>query len=82
MTTTIKTFSKMLYAFVLFAGLIMTSCETADPVDDSKDPENSENTETPDNIIVFADEVVKSANALGEKAYIIGCVTDSEGVEL
>lgn len=61
MTTTIKTFSKMLYAFVLFAGLIMTSCETADPVDDSKDPENSENTETPDNIIVFADEVVKKS---------------------
>ena len=30
----------------------------------------------------IADEVVKSANALGEKAYIIGCVTDSEGVEL
>ena len=51
MTTTIKTFSKMLYAFVLFAGLIMTSCETADPVDDSKDP----------NIIVFADEVVKKS---------------------
>lgn len=61
MTTTIKTFSKMLYAFVLFAGLIMTSCETADPVDDSKNPENSENTETPDNIIVFADEVVKKS---------------------
>lgn len=59
MTTTIKTFSKMLSAFVLCAGLIMTSCETADPVDDNKDPENSENTETPDNIIVFADEVVK-----------------------
>lgn len=49
MTTTIKTFSKMLYAFVLFAGLIMTSCETADPVDDGKDQENSENTETPEN---------------------------------
>lgn len=30
----------------------------------------------------IADEVVKSANALGEKAYIIGCVTDKEGVEL
>lgn len=61
MTTTIKTFSKMLYAFVLFAGLIMTSCETADSVNDSKDPENSENTETPDNIIVFADEIVKKS---------------------
>ena len=30
----------------------------------------------------IADEVVKAANALGEKAYIIGCVTDKEGVEL
>lgn len=30
----------------------------------------------------IADDVVKQANALGEKAYIIGCVTDKEGVEL
>lgn len=38
MTTTIKNFSKMLVAFVLCAGLVLTSCESADPVSD----ENSE----------------------------------------
>ena len=71
MTTTIKNFSKMLFAFVLCAGLVLTSCETADPTDDnSKNPENSENTdnsentestETPSNIIVFADDIVKKS---------------------
>ena len=30
----------------------------------------------------IAEDVVKSAVELGEKAYIIGCVTDKEGVEL
>lgn len=64
MTTTIKRFSKMLFAFVLCAGLAATSCETADPVDNDKDPENSENTETPEtpsNIIAFADDIVKKS---------------------
>ena len=70
MTTTIKRFSKMLFAFVLCAGLAATSCETADPVDNDKDPENSENTgdtgNTGDNnsssdIIVFADDIVKKS---------------------
>lgn len=41
----------MLFAFVLCAGLVMTSCETADPVDDSKDSD----------IIAFADEIVKKS---------------------
>ena len=63
----------MLLAFVLCAGLVMTSCETADPVGNDKDPDNSENTgdtgntgNTGDNnsssdIIVFADDIVKKS---------------------
>lgn len=42
----------MLLAFVLCAGLVMTSCETADPA--GKDPNNSD-------IIVFADPIVKQS---------------------
>ena len=30
----------------------------------------------------IADSVVAAANELGEKAYIIGSVTDKEGIEL
>ena len=52
MTTVIKKFSNMLFAFVLCAGLVMTSCETADPA--GKDPNNSD-------IIVFADPIVKQS---------------------
>ena len=73
MKTTINHLSKMLLAFVLCAGLVMTSCETADPVGNDKDPDNSENTgdtgntgNTGDNnsssdIIVFADDIVKKS---------------------
>ena len=70
MTTTINKFSKMLFAFVLCAGLAMTSCETADPDGDDKDPDNSENTgntgntgdnDSSSNIIIFADDIVKKS---------------------
>ena len=70
MTTTIKYFSKMLFAFVLCSGLVMTSCETADPTDNGKDPDNSENSENPENpgtpeipanIIIFDDDIVKKS---------------------
>ena len=73
MTTTIKEISNMLLAFVLCAGLMITSCETADPVGNDKDPDNSENTGDTGNtgssgnnnsssdIIVFASDIVKES---------------------
>ena len=60
MKTTINHLSKMLFAFVLCAGLGMTSCETADP-ENSESPENPETPEIPTNIIVFADDIVKKS---------------------
>ena len=96
MTTTIKNFSKMLFAFVLCAGLVLTSCETADPTDDnSKNPENSENTNNSDKPntngnIIFADNMVKQScvdvfdtNNDGEISYEeAAAVTDLSNITL
>ena len=60
MTTTIKKFSKMLFAFVLCAGLVMTSCETADP-ENTGNTGNTGNNNSTSNIIVFADDIVKKS---------------------
>ena len=60
MTTTIKEISNMLLAFVLCAGLVITSCETADP-ENSENPENPGTPEIPANIIIFDDDIVKKS---------------------
>ena len=48
MTTTINYFGRMLCAFLLCTGMVMTSCESEGPIDNGENTEQGGNQETPE----------------------------------